>query len=220
MFHSKKIDSRNNIGQILKRARERSGLCLAVLARQLDIKIDYLKSIEVNNWQSLPGEFYIKTYVKKYAQSLRIPWPSIKPVLEQELKIYQKWNSKTNKQTKISKKHFVVMPRILSKIILFGAIIILFSYLGYQVWYITSPPKLEILNPSEQSTFYLGQTFIVSGTVESGARLEINSQEVFPDETGFFSLQLDLSSGLNLIKIKARKRYSRAAVVEREVVVE
>lgn len=57
------------IGNILKKAREKSGKTLEEVAQQTKIRIKYLKGIEDENFDIIPGgDVYIKGFIKSYAE--------------------------------------------------------------------------------------------------------------------------------------------------------
>jgi len=218
-FKQKNIDSGENLGKLLREARESCSLSLDILAQQIKVNKNFLQAIEDGDFKKIPGEFYIRTFVKKYATTVGIRYKKISDLLEKEVNIYNKWNTKILKKEGVKKSQFINFPNILKKIIIVGIILILVGYLSYQIRHITTPPELTILNPAGQVTSFEGRTFVVSGQTEVGAEIIINSQEVNPDETGYFDLMLDLSPGTNIIRVEAKKRYSKTAIETREIIV-
>jgi len=219
-FKTKKLKNQLQVGEILKQAREKSGLSLSYFAKNLKINQKYLEAIEEGDFETLPGEFYVKTFIKKYAEGLGVRWSKIKNSLNQEIYLYNKWQKKKNYKEKINKKNLIVLPNILRRTIVITVIILLLGYLSFQVWQITAPPELKILNPKEITTNHNSNIFVVIGQTETGATVLVNSQEVSPDETGYFNIETNLSAGKNIIKIQARSRYSRTAQEIREIIVE
>ena len=219
IFRAKKIQAYQNIGETLKQAREKKGLSLNFIANQLQINSRFLQAIEDNDWQKLPGEFYIKIFIKKYADTLGVRLKKIEQGLSQEIKIYQKWEQGSKFNPKVNKKSLVVLPSIFKKFIIILVIIIILIYLIWQVWQITSPPSLEILQPIQDTITIEQKFYTIYGQTKHGSRLEINSHNVIPDKTGFFSLTINLSPGSNIIKVSAKTSYSRSAIVEKEIIV-
>ncbi|MFH1457444.1 MAG: helix-turn-helix domain-containing protein [Patescibacteria group bacterium] len=219
VFRTKKIQTHQNIGEILKEAREKKGLSLNFLANQLQINAKFLQAIEDNDLQKLPGEFYIKIFVKKYADTLGVRFKKIETGLNQEIKIYKKWEQGSRFNPRVNKKSMVVFPSIFKKSMIAGLIVIILIYFVWQIWQITNPPSLEILQPV-QGTITLEQKFYtIYGQTEPNSVVKINSQEVVPDDSGFFSLTFNLSPGSNMVKISAKTSYSRTAVIEKEIIV-
>lgn len=58
------------LGQKLKEAREAKGLSLDQLQEMTKIQKRYLVSIEEGNYSALPGEFYVRGFIKQYAEAV------------------------------------------------------------------------------------------------------------------------------------------------------
>jgi len=57
-------------GTILRRARAEKGLDLSAVAAQLKVNRKYLEAMEADDWKSLPGGFFYKSFVRQYADAL------------------------------------------------------------------------------------------------------------------------------------------------------
>ena len=60
------------LGVYLKRAREAKGIQLSDLARENRMSDDYLIAIEDGNYSLLPGDTYVRAYLKSIARRLEI----------------------------------------------------------------------------------------------------------------------------------------------------
>lgn len=58
------------IGPILKQARERRGVELAAIEQETKIRSRYLRALEDENWDALPGPAYIRGFIRAYAGAL------------------------------------------------------------------------------------------------------------------------------------------------------
>lgn len=58
------------IGNTLRQARERKGLSLADVERDLNIRPRYLAALEEERFDALPGEAYVKGFLRTYAEYL------------------------------------------------------------------------------------------------------------------------------------------------------
>ncbi len=72
----------NSVGAILKAERERQGREMAEIAEELCITKNYLRAIERNDLQSLPGSFFYKSFVKQYAAILQVDETLLRPGME------------------------------------------------------------------------------------------------------------------------------------------
>jgi cytoskeleton protein RodZ len=58
------------IGAVLRDARQRAGLDIASVEAQTKIRTRYLRALEDEDWQVLPGHAYAKGFLRTYAQLL------------------------------------------------------------------------------------------------------------------------------------------------------
>ena len=61
------------LGQYLKEAREAKGVDLHDAAQETRISIHFLKALEEEDFSRLPGEVFVRGFLKCYAQYLRLP---------------------------------------------------------------------------------------------------------------------------------------------------
>lgn len=58
------------LGQMLREARERKGLSLGDVAQTLKLGVRQIQAIEADDWLSLPGQTFVKGFVRNYARLL------------------------------------------------------------------------------------------------------------------------------------------------------
>jgi cytoskeletal protein RodZ len=61
-----------SIGHFLKKARESRRMSLAEVARVTRIPVPTLESLESDHFDDLPGEVFVRGFLKSYAQAVRI----------------------------------------------------------------------------------------------------------------------------------------------------
>lgn len=218
-FRKKNIITVKSLGEDLERARKGLNLSLKAIEKRIGVAEHYLEALENNDFEVLPGEVYAKNWLKKYAGFLGLNWDEIKLKFQDELKKQAVWPVGEQKRFGVTRKRFLVMPRIIRNIVLILVVLAVVGYLGSQVWSLLSPPSLEVFYPVED---YASQnSFIkIMGRVEKGAKLELNGNEIAADSQGWFSVDMDLNTGLNIIKIEAEKSYGRSRIVYRRIMVE
>src|SRR5690625_791893 len=62
------------IGETLKEARMEKGLSLDDIQEMTKIQKRYLMAIEQGNYESLPGRFYARAFIKEYAQAVGLDY--------------------------------------------------------------------------------------------------------------------------------------------------
>ena len=60
------------IGEILKNAREKKGLTIETLEKNTHIVSRYIEALENNEFDKLPGEIYIKGFIKNLSDKLSL----------------------------------------------------------------------------------------------------------------------------------------------------
>lgn len=219
-FIRKKVTTDKNLGEILKKAREEKHFGLYYISQTLKIPERYLEALEQSQYDKLPDQVYTKNFLKAYCKFLRIDFDEIYTQFRSELAVFQKTGKsqveKTTPVKKTSPWSFFITPKLIRGFLIVLVLVISITYLGVKVKAIFSPPYLIITKPTQDLVIENFQIEI-QGQTEVGAILKINDRQVLPDNLGFFSDTVNLKEGINIIEIKAKKRYSREAVVERVI---
>lgn len=71
-----------SVGEILRSAREGQGRTLVEIAQELCLTQRYLRALEQNDLNGLPGIFFYKSFVRQYAALLGVPEGLIQPGLD------------------------------------------------------------------------------------------------------------------------------------------
>lgn len=74
-----------SVGDILKRERERQGLDLALIAQQTRIKLQYLQALERDDFDSLPGRFFARSFATQYADHLGVNTAELQDALQKQV---------------------------------------------------------------------------------------------------------------------------------------
>ena len=223
-FKTKKVETMVTVGECLKRRREKLEISIKDLGDNLKIKSDYLKDLEENNYEKLPPDVYVKGFIKSYSELVGFDSEKMIELFRKEREIEDKVKSRNKKEKKHEKKlvlreYVAITPKIVT---VFLSLFIL-SVIGYYFWhqlssfnsepylFISSPFTDEITNDFE---------IIVSGETEIGIILEINGEDVFVDEEGYFKENIMLQPGKNVIIVKAVNRFDKTAKEIRNIIYE
>ncbi len=200
----KQINS-NTLGDKLKEQRLNLGINLKKASRDLGIARKYLEALENQRLNDLPDKSYFDKFLIIYCEYLELNSSEIFK-LKKELVI----NNKMEKISSFSLYNFIVKSFFLS---LFLGLIF---FIGYNVLGIFSSPKLKIITPEDGTITYQRQLNI-KGITDLESEVFINNRAILLEQDGEFSANLDLQSGLNLITITAKKKYSRQREIELKI---
>ncbi len=215
-FSVKKFGTETTLGEKLKNLREENLYSIKRLTKKIFIHKKYLEALEKNNYAELPDEIYTKNYIIAYAKFFkRDPAPYVNMYLAEMHK-----NKTTQKTDKKQENARFIFPVHLMKYAALGLITISFvAYLGFEVKKITTPPNLEIFEPTDE-TIVKNPVHSINGKGEKETRIKINGESIMPNADGTFKEEIDLQRGLNIIKISASKKYSKENVIYRKIIFE
>jgi len=205
------------IGKQLKTARENLGWRLEDAEKKTRIRVIYLKALEEERFNQIPSGLYTEKYLKKYAKLLKLPVEKIYQEFKESGPIIELADPFEKKV--LSKKQLISFPKLLRRAALVLVILFCTFYLLIYFKKMFFPPRLTIYSPVE-NLISKEQTIIVSGNVESESDLKINDEIIPKDKQNNFSQKISLKKGINVIIIKAKKKYSREKIITRQVLVE
>lgn len=222
-FRRKKISNLPCLGEQLKNRREELKVILSEAAKQISVSRNYLQALEEGQYEKLPGEVYIRNFLKVYAKFLNLDCQQILDCYQSEKRIYNiirhnKVNDFKKPVERVSQFHFIATPKVIKGIVVGILAICCLIYLGVKVKGIMEPPFLAVASPADNLN--TSQNFVeVRGEVELEAVLEINGQQVLAEQDGSFRETIDLLPGVNIIEIRAEKRHGKETTIYRQIVV-
>lgn len=87
----KNLENMAYSGVALRKVRERLGIDLNEIAKELKLRLDLLRAVEDERFEALPEEAYLKGHLKNYARYLGL---NVDRVLEDYLGRYVAWKAK------------------------------------------------------------------------------------------------------------------------------
>jgi len=219
IFQQRNIIAVKSLEEELTEARLALGLSLTSVERKIGIGREYLEAIEKSEWQKLPGEIYARNFLKRYASFLGIEAKGILKKFGEEIKQQTFWAEGIDQRRfGIRPVRFLSWPKILKNIALAAGVLVVIVYLGMQIWSLLKPPSLKILYPEDGMVISSGAVKVL-GKVEDESWVAINGEEVAVDKAGFFTIDINLNKGLNIIKFEAKRKNRRATEIYRRLVV-
>jgi cytoskeletal protein RodZ len=127
----------SDLGQLLKKARTERGMSLEDLQDITKIRKRYLEAIEEGNYKVLPGNFYVRAFIKTYSETvglepeevLRLYRSVIPPALPEE----QTNEPIRRKRSNVDSRRLERVGRWASSILLVSFIVLIFGIVYYFV---------------------------------------------------------------------------------------
>jgi cytoskeletal protein RodZ len=216
-FIPKKISRDESWGEKLQQARLFKNLKIEEVAKQINIRPEYLSALEEERFDKLPAGLYGKNFLKEYALFLGL---NVKEILKGwDEQILTSSPDDPFSRKILARNKFIIFPKLIRNFFIISAIVICFLYLSFYFKRIILPPELIVTQPA--ANLALNATNIdISGQTEKEAEITINGELVLNNHDGYFSQTVNLKKGLNDIIIKAKKKYSREETVTRQILVE
>ncbi len=209
----------DSLGSYIKRIREKKRIELSEVAVAININIKYLQAIESGNYRDLPKGAYGKIFFKKYIEYLDIRHKNIVNEFIKEQNRSQNFESNIFFNQVVSWRNLLSLPKVLRNLLILLVVVVCFLYLFFYFKNVFAPPFLELEVPQDNQ-IVSDYNITVQGKTEPESELKINDNLVLIDQTGYFSEAVHLKSGINIIEVSSKKKYSREKTVTRKILVE
>ncbi|MDZ7798752.1 MAG: helix-turn-helix domain-containing protein [Patescibacteria group bacterium] len=207
------------LGEKLREIRQESGYSQKKVEENINVSEKYIRYLEEGHYEKLPGEVYIKSFLKKYADFLSVNKEKVLALYENEKKIYQKLDSYDSNQylpPKGKVKFPFLNPKNLRNLIIILFILAILLYLGWELTHIIAPPKLKINYPPEEF-ITTEKSLLLEGQTEPEISVLVNGEKVDVERNGSFKEEIILKEGVNVIEITAHKKQGEENKVIRRV---
>jgi cytoskeletal protein RodZ len=208
--------SGKSVGEILEETRREQNLTIGEASKAINVHPSHLRALEDGDYKNLPGGVYSEKILESYADLLNIDLEGLKKNFEKEAKILHP-PKKNTFAPKISSRNFIVTPRLVKISAIVIVVILLLTYLGFEINNIFAPPALTITSPLDNLVTNK-PTIEVTGRTEKEVKIRINDQEIQADVEGNFRESVSLQPGLNVIKISAVKKRGKENVIYRQII--
>ncbi len=215
VFCYKNLDTAKHLGAELKEAREKKEFSLSEVEKLSFIPLKYLQALEAGNFLLLPkGRAHLNAYLRKLCKIYELNFEQI------IYKFHCEDGFKKTAHDQPKKKfhhlnHNFLWARNLS---LATFVLFFIGYLGFQIYGITTPPKLVIFTPIE-GQLSSHTEISVQGATDKECHLEANGQEIKVDENGQFNTTILLADGVNTLTLSASKKHGKTTTLVRHIVV-
>lgn len=206
-FRTKSI-KKESLGINLKNKREGKGINLRSASLKCNIPEKYLEYMESDNWNLLPGEIYIKNFLKKYCNFLGIHFGISYRQYKKQAHQNSLKKSKNISGGIIKKVFSNITPSQIRTFLSIFVLLLVIGYIIYATSLYTRPPKLEILFP--EKNYSTSENVIdIRGFTEPESILTVNGEGVPIESNGSFYIEAKLKYGLNTFEIISQRKHGR-----------
>lgn len=198
-----------SVGSILKKEREKKGLLLVDIEKQIKVREKYLKAIEEENWNFFSSKIYIIGILKNYSRVLNLDHKKILAFFRRD---YEK-KEEIKFKRKISSDSLTSETKIFLKLGLIILILFFVSYFVYQLKIYFSPPSLTILTPKTKS-FTIEKSIQISGKTDRDTAIVIAGERIYQNKEGIFLYDYALNEGTNKLIINLTGANGKKTTVE------
>lgn len=185
-----------SVGTILKKEREKKGLLLIDIEKQIKVREKYLKAVEEENWSYFSSKIYITGILKNYSRVLNLDHKKILAFFRRD---YER-----KEEVKFKKKiTSTYLTSETKKFLKFGFIILILFFILYFIFQLKtylSPPSFTLLSPMKQN-FSIEKNVKIIGKTEKDTSVTIAGERIYQNKEGIFNYELSLSEGENIVSI-------------------
>lgn len=204
-----------SLGETIKDARNEKGFSRTDLERETKIKKDFLEAIENGAWGRLPEFPVVQGFVRSISHVLEMDEQLVLALLRRD---YPKKDVRIAPKPDVRNK-FLWSPRWT---LITGALtvtLVIIGYLGYQYKQFVSPPTLVITKPVENEILST-RMYKVEGNTNADATVYVNNQPALVSDNGNWGTEIEISTEMKEIVVKATSRSGKETEVKRKVNVE
>lgn len=195
----------SSLGELLTKKRQEIGLSLSQLSKRTLIAERYLEAIEAEDWLKLPGEVYLKNFLRSYAFEVGLDPVRVEKKYEQNRVLFTSNSIESLQKTlPLSSSHFIILPKFIKSFLIVALLVLLIGYIGWQAKAYFTPPQLIIYYPTD-NLIVEEPTITLSGKTDPEVVVTVNDVLVSVNN-GIFEEELDLQPGLNILKVTATKK--------------
>lgn len=205
------------LGEIIIEALKLRNLNTGKLSELTDIPVNYLIALSDDDLTGLPSAPYVRGYLVKIADVLKIDANALLRVYKQEISLQSLKTSGSS--DKLPSNRYALNLLTKKTVIVSGIVFILIIF--YLIWQASSflgTPKIEIINPPVDGAIINNPIIRLLGEVSAGDKLVINGEEVLPEENGRFEKDFSLQSGINTFEFKVKRFLGKEIKIIRQVI--
>ncbi len=206
--------SNPKLSYIIQRYRYKKGYTIENLASIVSVDPNYIKSIELDNYNKIIPNKEIKSILKKLCYALNLKYYKILNLYEKEkfdhINIYYKKDHIKNLINNTS-----INNQTIRGMVLFLGAFLIVSYISYQIYFFVKIPKVSLSNLNEIE-YVENEEYYLKGSTDPNSQLTLNGQRVKINTDGDFDFKLNLNKGVNVFKfVVSKNNRSKVTILKR-----
>ena len=214
------------LGEILRTEREKKSITLDQAAADTRIREKFLKALEDDDHQSLPGTVYTKGFLRNYAEYLDLDSEELIVLFHQERGMPVEPSREYDALKPIGRRSLVFTPAVFVPVIVLACIVLFVGYLYYQFTSFAVAPALDVTDPATDAIAQ-DAAFVVKGHTVPAGRVTIQVfpgpltvADIHPAPDGTFSAPITLTAGSNHIVVEVLDPSGKVSKVNRSVILQ
>ena len=199
-----------SVGTILKKEREKKGLLLIDIEKQIKVREKYLKAVEEENWSYFSSKIYIIGILKNYSRVLNLDHKKILAFFRRD---YER-----KEEVKFKKKiTSTYLTSETKKFLKLGLIILTLFFILYFIFQLKtyfSPPNFTLLSPMTKN-FSIEKSIKIIGKTEKDTSVTIAGERIYQNKEGIFTYDYSLNEGENELIINLTGANGKKTTIEK-----
>ena len=134
-FRNKKIVLQETVGEYLKKVRQAQEVSLFDIASEIKISFKYLQAIEQGQYNLIPGEVYLKNFIKAYGLYLHLNTKELLKRYDREKHILKNLTLKKREvPLERTLTEFLLSPKFIRLGVISLVFLLLFTYVGWELY--------------------------------------------------------------------------------------
>ncbi len=199
-----------SVGNILKNEREKKGLLLVDIEKQIKVREKYLKAIEEENWNYFSSKIYIIGILKNYSRILNLDNKKILAFFRRD---YER-KEEVKFKKRVSSKYLTSETKKFLKLGLIILFIFFTSYFLYQLKIYFSPPSYKLISP-QVANFTIEKNVKITGKTDRDTAIVIAGERIYQNKEGIFNYEYSLNEGKNKLIINLTGANGKKTIIEK-----
>jgi hypothetical protein len=218
VFVMRKLDrTPHRLGDKLRALRNGQAVTMDMLVRHTRIQRKYLEALERGDYASLPEPLYVRNFIRAYTRYLKADEHYFIELFDEECGQCDLVRPSLTPRQRLKSLSMMAWHRLAGILTVASVLLIFGSFVVNQFVKLTKAPDLFLMNPA--ADIVTNEAFIeIKGKVDADTSVLVNGVSTPVSEGDIFLFALALDEGINTVTVRATRRYSRPAVVERKVI--